>query len=145
MVGAFVGTADPRAAAERTASALERVSLRGRAGELAANLTLVDKKRLEIARALATRVRLLLLDEVLAGLRESELDQAIDLVQSLNRSEGITFLVVEHLMRVIMSISHGIIVLHHGEKIAEGTPSEIARHPDVVAAYLGGGVESTGR
>lgn len=100
------------------------------------NLTIPEKKRLELAKGLATRPKLMLLDEVMAGLRPTEIDQAIHLISQL-RAEGITFVVIEHVMKVIMSISDRVIVLHHGEKIAEGTPQEISTHPRVIEAYLG--------
>lgn len=102
-------------------------------------LSLVDRKRLEIARALATKPKLLLLDEMMAGLNPAELDDAIALVKAI-RDSGISLIVVEHVMKVIMGISDRIIVLKTGEKIAEGTPREIVSNREVVKAYLGGEV-----
>jgi branched-chain amino acid transport system ATP-binding protein len=104
-------------------------------------LSLVDRKRLEIARALATRPQLLLLDEMMAGLNQAELDGAIALIKAI-RDSGISMIVVEHVMKVIMGISDRIIVLKTGEKIADGTPQEIVANAEVVRAYLGGEVRA---
>jgi branched-chain amino acid transport system ATP-binding protein len=106
---------------------------------MAGMLSLVDRKRLEIARALATKPKLLLLDEMMAGLNPAELDGAIALVKAI-RDSGISLIVVEHVMKVIMGISDRIIVLKAGEKIADGTPQEIVSNREVVKAYLGGDV-----
>ena len=136
MVGAFLrGRA--RKEAERAASEiLERVGLSGKAGAEAKNLTVSEQKRVQLARALATRPSLLLLDEVMAGLTPQEAAEASELVTSF-RGDGITLIIVEHVMEVIMPISDRVVVLDYGKKIAEGAPKEIARDERVIAAYLG--------
>ncbi len=126
-----------RADAERHAwQILESTGLAGRAGLSAASLTLAGRKRLEISKALALEPQLLLLDEVVAGLNPTEADQTIKLILQL-RDSGISILVVEHIMRVIMNISDSILVLNFGRKIAMGKPAEVTRNPEVVKAYLG--------
>ncbi|WP_404980672.1 ABC transporter ATP-binding protein [Carboxydichorda subterranea] len=136
MVGAFLAEGR-RAGARRAAlEILEWTGLADRAYAAARELTLAGRKRLEIARALALRPRLLLLDEVVAGLNPSEADATVRLILAI-RERGITIVAVEHIMRVIMQISDRIVVLHHGEKIAEGPPGEVASNPLVVEAYLG--------
>jgi branched-chain amino acid transport system ATP-binding protein len=116
---------------------LHDLGLGDRRTALAASLTLPDRKRLEVARALATRPRLLLLDEVMAGLRPTETDQMVAFLKDLNARTGVTILLIEHVMRAVMALSQHIIVLHHGEKIAEGTPEEVTRDPAVLEVYLG--------
>jgi branched-chain amino acid transport system ATP-binding protein len=103
----------------------------------AAALTLSDRKRLEVARALATKPKLLLLDEVMAGLRPTECDDFTATLRDLNRSDGVTILLIEHVMRTVMALADHVIVLHHGEIIGHGTPADIVRQPAVVASYLG--------
>jgi branched-chain amino acid transport system ATP-binding protein len=105
-------------------------------GTPAKDLTLANQKRLEVARALATKPELLLLDELVAGLNATETAQAMELVTKI-RDRGITILVIEHVMKAIMSICDRIMVLHHGEKIAEGTPKEITNNQTVIEVYLG--------
>jgi branched-chain amino acid transport system ATP-binding protein len=103
----------------------------------ASNLTLPDRKRLEVARALATQPRLLLLDEVMAGLRPTETDQMVAFLRELNARTGLTILLIEHVMRAVMALSQHIVVLNYGEKIAEGPPDSIARDQRVLDVYLG--------
>jgi len=116
---------------------LERLGLSDRVGLMAKHLTLAGRKRLEIARSLATEPRLLLLDEVLAGLTPIEATAAIEIVRHFHVAEGLTILMIEHVTRALMALSQRIVVLHHGQKIAEGTPSEVARDPRTVSVYLG--------
>jgi branched-chain amino acid transport system ATP-binding protein len=136
MVGAFAGTADSTPARRQALKLLEFGGLADKRDVLASHLTIADKKRLELLRALATRPRLLMLDEAMAGLTPKETADAVDLLRALVQ-QGLTLFLVEHVMEVIMPISQRIIVLNYGEKIAEGRPAEIAVHPDVVKAYLG--------
>ena len=112
------------------------VGLTERRGELAASLNVAQKKRLELARALAARPRLLLLDEVLAGLNPTEIGEMVEVVRGI-RDQGVTILIIEHVMHALMNVSDRVIVLDYGEQIAEGTPDEIAKDPRVIEAYLG--------
>jgi branched-chain amino acid transport system ATP-binding protein len=121
---------------ERMAGILEFVHLAGKAERRAEQLTPLDRKRLELARALATEPRLLLLDELIAGLTPTETGEMMDTVRAINAS-GVTILLIEHVMKAVMGLSHTVIVLHHGEKIAEGEPQAIARDQAVIRAYLG--------
>ena len=114
----------------------EIVGLTDRLDHLAGQLTTAGKKRLELARALSARPELLLLDEVLAGLNPTEIERMITVIRRI-RDRGIAILLIEHVMRVIMSLSDRIVVLNLGDKLAEGTPREIASNPEVIAAYLG--------
>ena len=136
MVGSFLRTADPGLARERALEVMDLVGLSGRRDTAAKSLTISDRKRLEVARALATRPRLLLLDEVMAGLNPTELVQMLEILKRI-RDQGVTLLVIEHIMAAIMTISERILVLHHGEKIAEGAPKEVAGDKRVIDAYLG--------
>ncbi len=122
------------------ARALELLAFTGLAGKedvVAAALTLADKKRLEITRALATAPRLLLLDEAMSGLTPYETTAAVELVRRIHSELGLAICVVEHVMEVVMPLSHRVVVLDHGEKLTEGPPAEVARDERVIAAYLG--------
>ncbi len=139
LLGALFGRSDgpaPDRAVEEARRWLDFVGLSAAEGMPARALTLAYQKRLEVARALATGPKLVLLDELMAGLNPAEVAQAMELVSRI-RDLGITVFIVEHVMRAIMGICDRIIVLHHGEKIAEGTPQEIARNPKVIEVYLG--------
>ncbi len=136
MIGAYLRDRTPRGARARAGRILDRVGLADVADRLAATLPVAGKKRLELARALATEPRLLLLDEVMSGLTPIEAGQAVELVRSLNR-DGITVLLVEHVMEVVMPLSARVVVLDHGVKIAEGSPEQVAKDRAVIAAYLG--------
>jgi branched-chain amino acid transport system ATP-binding protein len=121
----------------RAGEILDRLELSDRAQLPAKHLTLAGRKRLEIARSLATEPRLLLLDEVLAGLTPSEAALATEIVRQFHISEGLTILMIEHVTRALMALSQRIVVLHHGQKIAEGTPGEVASDPRTRSVYLG--------
>jgi branched-chain amino acid transport system ATP-binding protein len=123
-------------AREKAEKALKFVGLIGKRDVVAKDLNVVELKRLELARALATEPKLLLLDEVTTGLNPRECDEAIELIKGI-RDSGVSVLIVEHVMKIIMRVSDRIAVLHHGEKIAEGLPREIANDARVIKAYLG--------
>ena len=136
MIGAFARTNRASEARARASTLLDFTGLGGRAHARGADLTIADKKRLELTRALATQPRLLMLDEVMAGLNPAERAQAVALIRAI-RDRGTTVLLVEHVMEVVMPISDQVVVLDSGRKIAEGTPHTVVRNPDVIAAYLG--------
>jgi branched-chain amino acid transport system ATP-binding protein len=138
LVGALFGRADlGRGEALRVADeVLARVGLSRKARLKGDQLTVADRKRLEVARALATNPKLLLLDEVMAGLTPNEVDQAVELIREINRA-GVTVLVIEHIMRAIRGVSDRVLVMHHGRKIAEDSPDVVLADPRVIEAYLG--------
>jgi branched-chain amino acid transport system ATP-binding protein len=136
-VGALRANAHMTAARDSAFAILERLGLADKAEVAAKSLTLPERKRLETARALATRPKILLLDEVMAGLRPTEIDAMVKTFADLARETGIAILLTEHVMRAVMALAQHIIVLHHGQKIAEGTPQQVSRDPGVLECYLG--------
>jgi branched-chain amino acid transport system ATP-binding protein len=136
MVGAFVNTSKQKEAKQIATEIMEKMGLQAKRDNLAQNLTIPERKRLEMAKALATRPKLLLLDEVLAGLNPTEIEEAIKLIKSINQ-EGITVLMIEHVLQATMAICSRIIVLDYGKKIAEGSPQEVTSNSEVIKAYLG--------
>jgi branched-chain amino acid transport system ATP-binding protein len=137
IVGALLHRRDVSAAREAALSLLRRLDLFDKRARPASTLTLPDRKRLEVARALATGPRVLLLDEVMAGLRPTETDRMVATLQALNRESGLTIVLIEHVMRAVMALASRVLVLDHGTAIAEGTPQAVVRDPAVVQSYLG--------
>ncbi len=139
-IGALFGKdkiRDAHEAREKTRAILSKVNLSGQENVAVENLNISERKRLELARALAMDPELLLLDEVMAGLNTVEINWIMELIRKLNEKEGRTILVIEHVMKAIMGISHRVMVLHHGQRIAEGTPEQISNDEKVISAYLG--------
>lgn len=136
VVGALNAASSVTEARKKADEVLEILGLASRRMQAASTLTLPDRKRLEVARALATQPKLLLLDEVMAGLRPTEIDQMVRVLLDLNK-RGLTILLIEHVMRAVMALSGNVIVLHHGELISRGTPDQIAKDPKVLECYLG--------
>jgi len=137
IVGALNACASVRAAKVKAGDIIEQLGLAEKRRNVAASLTLPERKRLEVARALATGPRLLMLDEVMAGLRPTETDHMVALFRALNANMGLTILLIEHVMRAVMALSSGLIVLNHGQVIAAGPPAEVMRDPAVLECYLG--------
>jgi branched-chain amino acid transport system ATP-binding protein len=137
MVGAFLRERTTASARAVALSVLKKMKLEDKKDLPASSLTLPDRKRLEVARALATRPKLLLLDEVMAGLRPTECDEIVAVFRELNRADGLTILLIEHVMRAVMALAGTIVVLHHGEIIARGAPAAVVRDPAVLECYLG--------
>jgi len=136
MVGAYNRTGSERAAQAKAEEIIDFMGMTSMTRQTAAGLPIASCKRLEIARALATNPKIILLDEVMSGLRPTEMDETIDLVRKVNQ-RGIALLLVEHVMKVIMALAGRIVVIHHGEKLAEGRPDEIVQNKAVIDAYLG--------
>ncbi len=137
IVGALLRRRHVAEARTHAHDVLRRLELYDKRAQAASGLTLPDRKRLEVARALATDPKLLLLDEVMAGLRPTETDRMVAILRELNRDRGITILLIEHVMRAVMVLASRVLVLHHGASIAEGTPAEVVRNEAVIHSYLG--------
>ncbi len=141
MVGGFVHTSKRSQAREIAMQVIEQVDLKRKINSLAKSLTLADRKRLEVAKALATQPKILLLDEVLAGLNPTEIEESVKMIKNIN-SSGISILMIEHVLQATMAICNHIVVLDYGKKIAEGTPQEVTSNPEVIKAYLGDDYEA---
>ena len=137
IVGALQRERSVSSARVFSLSLLTKLKLDAKKDLPASSLTLPDRKRLEVARALATRPALLLLDEAMAGLRPTECDEMVGVFRDLNRTDGLTILLIEHVMRAVMALAQKVVVLHHGEIIASGTPAEVVRDAAVLECYLG--------
>ena len=138
MVGAYFRTADRREAIARAQQVAAQVGMDDQLDQLGADLTVAGRKRLELARALATGPQLLLLDEVMAGLNPTEISEIVGIIQKI-RASGVTILLIEYVMQAVTSLAERVYVLNQGRMIAEGTPAEIAENSQVVEAYLGHG------
>jgi len=137
VIGALLRRSDMRSARAHARDVLAALDLADKHAAPAASLTLPDRKRLEVARALATDPKLLLLDEVMAGLRPTETDRMVAILRKLNRDTGVTILLIEHVMRAVMALAGRVLVLHHGAAIAQGTPAAVVRDSAVITSYLG--------
>jgi len=137
IVGALLHRRHAVEARAHAHDVLRRLDLYDKRSQRASSLTLPDRKRLEVARALATDPKLLLLDEVMAGLRPTETDRIVAILRELNAERGLTILLIEHVMRAVMALASRVLVLHHGAAIAEGAPGEVVRNEAVIHSYLG--------
>ena len=137
VVGALLHRHHVAEARAHAQEVLRKLDLYDKRGQRAASLTLPDRKRLEVARALATGPKLLLLDEVMAGLRPTETDRMVAILRTLNAETGLTILLIEHVMRAVMALASQILVMHHGAEIAQGAPADVVRNPAVIHSYLG--------
>jgi len=140
MVGRVYGRESAkslRSAADESKQYLEKVGLQDKANVLAKDLTLMERKRVELARALAAKPQLLLLDELMAGLNHAEADDAMNLIRKVKEEFNLTILMVEHIVKAIVGLSDRIVVLNMGQKIAEGLPQEVIHNPEVIDVYLG--------
>jgi len=137
LIGALLRRSKVEVARAHAQEVLRRLDLYDKRHQLASALTLPDRKRLEVARALATDPKLLLLDEVMAGLRPAETDRMVAILRALNRDSGIAIVLIEHVMRAVMALAARMLVLHHGAAIAEGTPDKVVRDQAVIDSYLG--------
>ena len=137
IVGALLHRRHVDSARAHAHEVLRRLDLYDKRDRRASALTLPDRKRLEVARSLASDPKLLLLDEVMAGLRPTETDRLVAILRELNHETGLTILLIEHVMRAVMALASRILVLHHGAAIAQGMPADIVRNPAVIDSYLG--------
>jgi len=126
---------------EEALTYIQRLGLSGKESVLTRDLNVIDKKLVELCRALATKPKFLMLDEIISGLTPTEVTYFLEFVKEIQKETGLTIFLIEHIMKAIMSVSEKIIVIHHGEKIAEGTPREIANDEQVISAYLGARIE----